>query len=443
MAKPMTPGKVSDNLDKSPRSSLTGLLYNFDVADDKVKPEHERWLVANVLPLLSCDQAVGRLKGLASRSGSAGYNLALSQRRVENVKKLLADRGAPPAKLNALWVGEQDAALAGRADGTEDEKDRAVGISVQLPARPATPAFDRENPQDFEDGFDQWASPPWLMVPTFGKRQLVFRHGAGVKLTTSQPMRLRFVDPVTLKPVNELLVTSNRQVIQFVGGLPGIVRILGQDLVTGKPLRLLDAEVMHQKRLKVAVHFVTDPQHPTPFRPVASVQSMIRFARKLFLRQANVILEAVSEVPDTVHFTTNISDPLSARLHKPNPLAEPIITPRMVGGVDFPDIARRGNPGARVNVFFVWEWDSTFEDFNGQADRIGGANVLMEDDTGTEFGTPGEGYTFAHEVAHCLGVEHRDRRDASNRLGLMWPFSNDHFGQLNKDEVRTLRKNLA
>jgi hypothetical protein len=442
MARNTGPGKVSDNLDKTPRASLTGLLFNFDVDGDAVKPEHERWLVANVIPLLACDQAVGSLNGMASRSGSDGYNLALSQRRVENVKKLLTERGASPAKLNALFVGEQAAALAGIADGTEDEKGRAVGVSVRLPPRPTAPFFTRENPRDFEDGFDQFAGPPWLMVPTFEKRHLVFRHGAGVRLTTSQPLRLRFVDPVTLKPVNELVVTSDRQVVRFVGGLPGIVRIIGQDLVTGKPLRLLDVDVMDQKRVRVAVHFVTDPEHPTPFRPAASVQAMIRFARKLFLRQANVVLDAASEIPDTVHFTKNLSDPTHLMLFKPNRFAEPVITPRMVGGNDFPDIARRGDPGARVNVFFVWEWQPTFDDFDGQADRLGGASALIEQDTGAPFGGPDEGYTFAHEVAHCLGVEHRDKGDASNKLGLMWPTTNEHFGQLTKDEVRTLRKNL-
>jgi hypothetical protein len=437
MARNTGPGKVNDNLDKTPRAALTGLLFNFDVEGDTVKAEHESWLVANVIPLLACDQAVGSLKGLASRSGSASYNLQLSQKRVENVKKLLAARGASPAKLNALWVGEEAAALAGDVDGTEDERYRAVGVSVQLPPRPSTPFFNREDPGEFEDGFDPDANPDWLMVPTFERRQLVFRYGAGIRLVTTKPTKVQFIDPVTLRRVNELVVTTNRQVIQFAGNMPGPVTIEGHDLVTGKVSRLLDIDVLQPRHLKLAFHFVTDPQHPTPKRDVASVTAMLREARRVYKDQANVILDTVSDTPDTIRFVQNLSDTTVPPFKGQQP-----VTLNTVGGTFYPVLENRGNGAARINIYFVWEWQSgPGGDVNGRADDIPGKAVVYEDDTSSPEGKR-EGYTLGHEIGHCLGLEHLDEGDVGNKFRLMWKFTNQHFGALSRDEVRTVRAQL-
>jgi hypothetical protein len=436
MARNTGPGKVTDNLDKKPRERLAGLLFNFDVEGDAVKPEHERWLEANAIPLLSCEQAVGNLKGMASRSGTDAYNLQLSQRRVENVKKLLAAKGTSPAKLSALWVGEEAAALAGTADGTEDELARSVSITVNLPPRPTTPFFNREDPSDFEDGFD--ATARWLMVPTFERRQLVLLHGAGVRLFTSAPLQAQFIDPVTLRPVNELVVTSNRQIIKFAGHVPGTAAITGRDLATGKLFRLLDVEVLAPKRILLALHFVTDPQHPVPGRTIASITEMVRNARPVFARQANVHLDLVSEVPDTLRFIQNLSDQTVPANDGQQP-----VTLATVGGEGYPVLMNRVNPAIRVNIFFVWEFQGRTpgRDTNGRADDIPGKAVILEDDTGTTLGIR-EGYTFAHEIGHCLGLSHVES-DVGNRDRLMWDTTNQHSGQLTRDEVRTARRNLV
>jgi hypothetical protein len=437
MAKNTGPGKVSDNLDKpTPRPGVAGLLFNFDVDGDAVKREHQDWLLANALPLLACQHAAGSLKGMASRSGSASYNLQLSERRVANVKKVLTGQGADPGKLNMVWVGEEAAALAGAKDGTEEERDRAVAISIQLPPRRGILRFTRVDPEDVEDGFDAGATPSWLMVPMFERRQLVLLHGEGVRLVTTRAGVVQFISPVSNLPVNELVVTSARQVIQFTGNLPGEAAVEAHDLATGEVERLLEIDVLAGKRMVVALHFVTDPQHPTPKRTVASVGEMVREAQRLYRRQANITIDPVSDIPDTIVFAQNLSDPTALPEGGQRP-----VTPATTGGVEFPVLTNRGNAAARVNVFYLWEWQSGVNDTNGKASALGGRGVVLEDDTSSPAGKH-EGYTFAHELGHCLGLEHVEATNVANKVRLMWRFTNEHLGKLTRDEVRTARKSL-
>ena len=138
MGKPTGPGQIRDNLSKPPsqRFSVTGLLFNFDIDSDVVKSEHQAWLERNVVPLLGVKDAIFSLKGSASRSGNNAHNMDLSERRVNNVKKFLLSRGGRAEQLSAVFVGEEEAALAGKKDGGEDAEDRAVAVAVIVPRGP-------------------------------------------------------------------------------------------------------------------------------------------------------------------------------------------------------------------------------------------------------------------------------------------------------------------
>src|SRR5262249_21001254 len=142
-------------------------LYNFDIDDSHVKSEHADWLSKNVIPLLSRNRKyMIALKGTASRSGAAGYNLELSRRRVDEVESFLKKNGVQRQQITHTWVGEAEAAARGTIDGKESDEDRAVAVLVTGP--PITkPEFRRADWIDHFDGFDGTQSPPFKMLPFF------------------------------------------------------------------------------------------------------------------------------------------------------------------------------------------------------------------------------------------------------------------------------------
>ena len=166
MLRPTGPGKVSDIA--APQNSLLvakALLFNYDVDGDRLKQEHQKWLTENVVPHLSDAQAIISLRGEASRSGDANYNLALSRRRVAGVEAFLRTKGPVRAGLSTSAGGETDAELQGVKDKTEDERSRAVIVTVEKSEKERKPVefLADGNPA----GFDDTANPPWLML-SFG-----------------------------------------------------------------------------------------------------------------------------------------------------------------------------------------------------------------------------------------------------------------------------------
>jgi hypothetical protein len=127
------------------------LLYNFDIAKDDVKLEHQIYLIGNVAPLFRKPKPPFIfLRGMASRTGAPGYNLSLSRRRVERVIAILRNNGVPSNQIiRSDFVGE---AKSKQADETESEWDRAVLISIGYSQVPP-PDFQRDpepppNPQE-------------------------------------------------------------------------------------------------------------------------------------------------------------------------------------------------------------------------------------------------------------------------------------------------------
>jgi len=143
------------------------LLYAFDVGSPVLKPQHSDWLIKNMPPYLTPvfkpqhSDWVNKNRipyltpylgifiiGLASRTGSDGFNMDLSWSRVRNVEGALQDLAR--AQGDSWWraaarsvgdlrvaLGEEAARIAGIADGVEDERYRGVLIGVGKAPPPA------------------------------------------------------------------------------------------------------------------------------------------------------------------------------------------------------------------------------------------------------------------------------------------------------------------
>ena len=354
------------------------------------------------------------------------------------VRNFLLNQHAQPDQIHLTWVGEEEAALTEK-DGTESESDRAVAVAVRLPNRRGVMKFVRVNPFDREDGFDGDRMPQWLMIPGLAqRRQLVLVHGQGVRLFTDRPSVAQLVSPLTGRTVNELTITQDRQVVTFQGNAVGNAMIFAQDLATGAVLPLLEASSLFPQIVTIATWIVTDPDHPTMDGPgrrsLDSITLMMEGAKIPWLKQANIIL--APQPPRQLHFTTRLSD---SQAPLENGIAP--ITARTVGGESFPTLTRAVMGRNGSNVFYVWEWE-TDEPGTGYGcpgrRHSAGRNIIYEDRTGVD-----EGLLLAHEIGHCLGLEHTGTTDRDMSFSrLMWDDDSELGGLLVREEVLLAVRNV-
>lgn len=412
------PGKIDDK--PTPGPWRFGLLFNFDIDDATVKMEHQAWLQKVVVPVV---KASGRvevlLKGSASRSGSKQYNEALSQRRVEAVRTFLVGQGVAADRIKLTWVGELEAELAGQKDGTESDRDRAVGVLVRRKS-PSAARFERVIPTDDEDGFEPLGAVPWLMVPaTDGERVLRLKNAGGLTLRSSDPSVLRVIDPATKFAAGTMVVPDDNERITFRGGLPGNATVIGRD-VDGKESPLLSVDVLPRRNATVGFYYMTDKAKHHTTRAVGEEKKLIEVANRVFNRQANVFFEQKEARPLTVN--EDWGDPVGYDV---------------LGGVNLTKLRTLGNTGLRIRVFFLWNYNPGPEkdgDTDAEVDDFGGVVVAFEDAAGKD-----PGLSMAHEFGHNLGLRHRE---TSKRL-VMWPYTGQRAGRLERDQILIVNKNLA
>lgn len=163
------PGKVT------PLSSMGGTargrLYNFDVDGARLKHEHEVYLRTHIVPALRSGGSV-RLIGLASRTGGAEHNRALSQQRIAAVLAFLrggAGQAFQVAEQEA--EGEEGARLAGVRDGVEGENWRATIVSAWMrPTPPPPPSASEPPPVMLRTVQRSWMMPPQMRARNVSER---------------------------------------------------------------------------------------------------------------------------------------------------------------------------------------------------------------------------------------------------------------------------------
>lgn len=404
------PGKILENKANAKVNSRSALLYNFDIDDSQLKAEHQKWLAEIAVPILTrARRFTIALKGTASRSGAASYNMQLSQRRVEATESFLRQQGVKVEQLSRTWVGEEEAAGFGKLDGSESEEDRAVAVYISGPDLDL-PEFRRQHWWNHRDGFDPAPKPRWKMLPYFEQTPIRIVRGAGWKLRTSASSGLYFIEPDSNRWVTSYLVTRSDEEIVVVGTIPGNGQILGEDL-TGAIRPLLDVSVLVPKVVTVACHFVEDKAKHKTKRVVGDEKSMIDEANRVYKPQANLTFQLIH------------SKPLNAKEDWGNP-----ITYKEMGGEFLPLLRNYSLPQARINVFFVWDYNPGSGDTDAEVNNIGGNAVIFEDDAGADVGL-----SLSHEFGHNLGLPHRETRKEL----VMWPFTDERGGVLEKDQILT------
>ena len=156
MGDPTGPGKT--DLTQAGRHAETifdvdAHVFNFDINEATLKPEHEKFLREQVLPMLKANpDARVTLIGSASRSGPEANNLTLSQRREEAVLKIL---GPVASQISDGSFGRGAPKTPGPK---EDERDRSVLITMNFPTKTTV-----------EFRTDDWSRPlNWDDIVGFG-----------------------------------------------------------------------------------------------------------------------------------------------------------------------------------------------------------------------------------------------------------------------------------
>ena len=102
------------------------MFFGWDKAD--ITPEAASILDNAISAYQDCGNAQVMLAGYTDTSGSAKYNMGLSQRRAEAVKAYMTQRGIPDSVVSTEAFGETNLRVQ-TADGVRELQNRRVEIS--------------------------------------------------------------------------------------------------------------------------------------------------------------------------------------------------------------------------------------------------------------------------------------------------------------------------
>ena len=333
------------------------------------------------------------------------------------VRDYLLERGSRPVQFApATAGGETDALNAGQADGTEDARFRAVVVELSFPMTGEPVHFDHPNPASRNDGFDNSSEPlqpPWVLVRfERGSRVVRLHNGIGLELVSNKPDVIQIEHPMTAgKPLTR--ATQNPQPMRLRCGRVDDAEVHALD-GSGRVVARLRVAVRPMATVGVAFHYVKNRRYGTKKYDLGSGSRLLAKLNEIYGVQTNIAFVTLVE----------------RRLHLRDRFGREIN--------DFRDhhdewniIVRNGDPGARINFFFVREietdaeytWKrgrrsrSTTDTCEGRAAELGSRDCFVEDDIAEDMGA-----LLAHEAGHCLRVDH-DQPIVSTRAMLMFATS--------------------
>jgi hypothetical protein len=410
-------------------SALSAVLYNFDIDDATVKPEHQRWLDSQVVPRLKADaRAAVALRGSSSRSGDAAYDRVLSKRRVDAVRGYLVAAGVQAVQISTTFTGND----LSTSLNIEDAADRAV--FVLLSAAPSRrPTFERALPGRRYDGFEKpvrrLTGSPGLAfgipvrgnvtaadapnAPRIEASQIVPLDPvpfATVRVLNASRMRITSLDPAVARVfnsannTNEVFLPSDDVMVPIQGLTRGNATIVVRPLA-GPPVASLEVTTLPQRVLKARFHFV-EPRLPgSPTQPPVLIGTerkdgdelkLLDGVNKIYGPQANIKFEAL--LPSRHHTIPDLTKAGFVRVSADNTSQT----------ADEQRVLSTADRTVRLNIWLVSDlveepskqWVSGKALFFS-ADGVFFRNAIVGDDFR---GNPTEDAgLLAHELGHTLG----------------------------------------
>lgn len=115
-------------LDETPTATEFIVYFGWDVAE--LSPLAQSFLNDVADEAAAQDPAVINIGGYTDTSGSAEYNIKLSERRADNVAAYLAGQGVDSSIMDVRWFGEEDLAVP-TEDGVREPNNRRVEITFE------------------------------------------------------------------------------------------------------------------------------------------------------------------------------------------------------------------------------------------------------------------------------------------------------------------------
>jgi OOP family OmpA-OmpF porin len=109
---------------------LLGYVVLFDFDSAEISPGRQQTINEEVATAAASRARLVYVTGHADRAGPVGYNLALSLRRAEAVRRALIARGISPGRITVSGRGEEEPAFP-TPDGVREQANRRVEVIIE------------------------------------------------------------------------------------------------------------------------------------------------------------------------------------------------------------------------------------------------------------------------------------------------------------------------
>lgn len=249
--------------------------------------------------------------------------------------------------------------------------------------------FDELAGRDGLDGLDTSVDPPWLLVGMGSSwKRIRLREGTNWSVTNS--------DPAVVRMAVQAPALRDREIKFMATGVgESTIEARSPDGRRGIQLKVYTRP---RREHTIAFYFVRDGADHRTQRPRAEVGDILRRLRDIYLPQANVDFRSVDvqDVSVPGDLGSNVDIPAQGAGQEFTAIQN-ATRPEQVLGLR----ALAGGSHARVRVHFVWSirGPRRHGDTEGVG-LVGGDSLLVEDRVADI------GLVLAHEVGHCLRLDH-------------------------------------